>query len=157
MATIRIGNDVFTVSPLGAVRSFELQADIWPPVTAALEEIAKGVAASGIPLKGFDFDKLFESNAVEIVAALSRGAAAFFRHLPREKLGFVLRELLGTAKKGTIDLFGPGEPFNTEMQGRTMDTWRLIIFSLQISYPDFFARLPALAARAGGGDGPSEG
>jgi hypothetical protein len=33
--------------------------------------------------------------------------------------------------------------FDVKMRGRTVDTWRLVAFAVEVNYPDFFALLAA--------------
>jgi hypothetical protein len=134
---IVLGENRFRVLPLPAMRSFVLQAKIGP----ALAEVANVFGA----LKGNLADNDFSSIAPAV--------AGFFTRLGVEQLEEVTKALLQDATMDGKPLFSAsGNPFDLYMQGRTMHTWQLLWFAIEVNYPDFFAALAAkgpVAAKAG--------
>jgi hypothetical protein len=134
--TLTLSGNTFVVPLLPAMRSFLLQPKIAPAVGAvfgALAPLAKG------DMGGAD---------VEALAPLLGG---FFAKLGPADLEEVVRTLLdGATMDGTPLFSAAGDTFNLRMQGRTLDTWKLLAFAVKVNYPDFFGLL-------GGSQPPSEG
>jgi hypothetical protein len=139
-----INGNTFQVEALPAMRSFALQARIAP----ALGEVI-GVAAGILTGGGID-----TADVAELAPVLGR----FFAKLPSAELQDVTRELLTGATMDGVPLFtsGQGDPFDLKMRGRTLDVWKLLWFSLEVNYPDFFGLLAARGERQKE-EGDSEG
>ena len=132
-----ISGNTFSVEPLTAMRSFALQPRIAPAIAAVAEAVGSLTSISG---KG-------DLGTVE-VAALAPAVGRFFQALQPGDLQDITRALLGSARMDGIALFsGAGDPFELKMRGRTLDTWRLLWFALEVNYPDFFGLLAGAAAR----------
>lgn len=135
MAQRQIGGNLFTVTPLPAMRSFVLQSKLAPALSSIIGSI--GSLAGG-------------SLAETDVGALAPAVAGFFSKLGPDELEQVTRQLLGDATMDGKPLFSPaGDPFNVFMAGRTMDTWKLLWFAVEVNYPDFFGLLGAAASSRG--------
>lgn len=159
-----IGGNKFGVTPLFAVRSFTLQAKLAPALSEIAELVVplwrgfkKGKASKAVPTdetapKPDEAPKkLVDVLDFEEVAPLIAPAIThFFGKMPPDDLELVIRELLGKATMDGKPLFGHagGDPFDLWMQGRTLDTWKLLGFALKVNYPDFFGSLAAVASRA---------
>jgi hypothetical protein len=123
--SLLLGENRFIVPPLPAMRSFALQARIAP----ALTEVAKGFGALK---EGLDGD----------VTAIAPAIAGFFAKLGADELEAIAKTLLADATMDGKALFTPsGNPFDVHMRGRTMDTWKLLWFAIEVNYPDFFKAL----------------
>jgi hypothetical protein len=60
--------------------------------------------------------------------------------------------LTGATMNGTLLYQGAaGEPIHVLLQRRTLDTWRLLIHAVRVSYPDFFDLARALRDRPAAG------
>lgn len=141
---IKIGGNTFTVSPLPASKSFALQARIAPAIAEVFGVIGKVRA-------GADIGSLDVGEMATIVDKLAG-------KLPPAELEALLRELLATATMDNLPLFtSQGNPFEVRMQGRTIDTWKLLWHSIQVNYPDFFSLLDGLGAAAEKPAAPSAG
>jgi hypothetical protein len=163
-----IGGNRFTVAPLTAMRSFVLQPRLAPVIAevaalvfAALESDAvkelMGAGADGgaVDLKAMTVDQFMSldldlgAHADQLVNAVSR----ICTKLPPKELEGITRELLQGAQMDGKFLFGDdGNPFDVLMRGRTIDTWRLLFFAVQVNYPDVFSR-----RAANGGATPAPG
>jgi len=131
----KIGDHLYSITPLPALASFTLQADLAP----ALAAVAGAVGGDLASLE---------------VEAMAKAAGAFFAALPRDKFSNVVRELLSPVLRDGAPLFtSAGNPFDVVMAGSTLDTWKLLLAALEVNYPDFFGALAAL--RAAGAVNPS--
>lgn len=136
-ATYELGSDVFVIEPLLGEESFVFQSRVAPLV-------AEIMGLFGVRADAADLGALLEA-ATPIVARAARA-------LPPEELRQVMRILLkGTTVNGK-PLYSPeGQPLliNVVMQGRTIDVWKLLVKSIEVSYPDFFDLLRAYGVRRG--------
>ena len=132
-----IGGNTFTVAALPAMRSFCLQPRIAPAVAEALGAIG-GIVGGGDGVADRD------------VSGLAPAIGKFFSKLPAGELEEIVVELLTGATCDGRTLFNGtahGAPFDLIMQGRTLDTWRLIAFAVEVNYPDFFDLLRGAAGK----------
>ena len=145
--TRKIGNDTFSISLL----SFEETCDLlplWIPAAAdfgALYALFLGTmakaAGDGEDVGGLEVMDLLRSAS----PALSEASAILARiseKLPPDKLRLIRKKLLTGATMNDTPLYamGPGQPdlIGSLLRGRTLDGWRLMIFALEVNYPDFF-------------------
>lgn len=151
---VKIGDRIFNVPQPYAMKSFALQQRIIPVFSRVVAVIANVVRF--LPDDGgvIDVEKLLDTLDLEkILPAAMPHIGLIFSEMPRNELQELTAELLGDAtchvQEGVdVPLFGGpagGNAFDTMMQGRTVDIWRLLLHALGVWYPDFFA----LAARAG--------
>lgn len=144
MATRKIGGNVFELEPMLAEASFDLQPRLGPVFLDLVGVISEIVATS----------EAGDLNDVQLLARNASRIGAIFGKLPPHELRLIRRELLGappgdgrpascpSVKMDGIPLFtADGNPFDVKMQGRTMDTWLLLAFALEVHYPDFFAAI----------------
>ncbi len=146
--TRQIGDRTYTVNPLPAMQTWRLQPKLAPAAGELAALYAWFVRES---LRITDGGRVDVGNDVlrllpELADQLPNAAAAIRRIcdvLPPGDLELITRTLLRTAKCDGKPLFtdGGGDPFDILMQGRTMDTWKLLVFAVEVSYPDFFASL----------------
>lgn len=149
-----IGGNRFEVFPLDAMQSFTLQpriapiiAEVGALVLAALQsDAAQQLVGGGTDLKTMSIEQFLALDldvgvlAEQLVVAVGR----ICQKLPPADLKAILRELLANAKMDGQALFTQnGDPFLQLMRGRTLDTWRLLFFSVQVNYPDVFSRRAA--------------
>jgi len=127
--TLKIGDDVFVVSPLLGEESFLLQPKLMPIVAdcitafvAMQENVAEG---------GLDYAAL--------AGKLSPLVQSIAAKLPMEDLRFIMRSLLrGATMNGKLLYAQDGAPINVLLQQRSLDVWRLLFHAVKVSYPDFF-------------------
>ena len=145
--TRKIGNDTFAISPLGFEESCDL-LPLWLPAAAdfgALYALFLGTmakaAGEGEDVGALDVLDLLKSAS----PALSDASAILARisdKLPPDKLRTIRRKLLAGSTMNDTPLYamGPGQPdlIGSLLKGRTLDGWRLMIFALEVNYPDFF-------------------
>lgn len=120
------------------------------------------ITALAAPKKKLSFDDLGElAEGLDIesldTSQITPLVSRFCQALPAAELKSLTRDLLNGATCNGATLFGPGGGvFNAVMQGRTVDTWRLLFHALRVNYPDFFA---VFAAKDGGkrAESPSAG
>jgi len=138
-----IDGDVFTVEPMLAMRSFALQARLAPAFFEAAATIAQVV--------GDDPKSIGDLN-LEALAQYAPRLGAVFARMPPGEFEAIVRELLASATMNGAPLFarvqGDGDPFQTLMRGRTLQTWKLLWFALEVHYPDFFASVRALGVKS---------
>lgn len=121
-----IGGNLFTVSPMSALRSFALQ----PRLAPALAEVAGALGSLG--------DGAGDLNVAVLAPAVSR----FFAKMPPAELLEITKQLLDGATMDGVQLFSAaGNPIEVQLRGRTLDMWRLLWFALEVNYPDFFVEL----------------
>jgi hypothetical protein len=162
MAQRRIGKHMFVVAPLPAIRSWALQPRLVPFIVEIGRLLALFMTSeSGKKIvemvEGIDLDKMtvqqflgMDFDLTESATLAADAAARICRQLGSKELEAVTRELLVGATCDGVQMFnatpGGGEPFDLLMQGKTLDTWRLLLFAVQINYPDVFSPRAALAA-----------
>lgn len=152
---LRIGERLYTVQPLSAMRSFTLQPRLLPAVSEALAlffGLVRDVAKSGGDEAKLDVGALLEADVDldKLVQSFSRVA----EKLPPAELEAITRTLLaGATCNGTL-LFaavqGEGDTFDVLMRGRMVEVWRLLWHAVRVNYPDFFALRAGPAAPAAG-------
>lgn len=141
MSELILGSDKFNVDPLDAWSTFELQAKIAPPVAEVMGVLGTELGSGNVA----DLD----------VSALGPAVGKFFGHFAQPgSLRALVRELLANATmNGSPLVTTAGDPFAVLMRGRTVDTWKLLWFAVQVNYPDFFGLLGA--SRGGPSSKPS--
>lgn len=141
---IKLGTNIFNVTPLPALKSFVLQPRLAPAVVEVFG--ALGMAASAGDIGGVD------------ISVLAPMVGSFFSKLPAAELELVLRELLGTATMDGTPLFtANGNPFDVLMRGRMLDVWKLLWHAVRVNYPDFLGLLGASGEAKGPMVSPSGG
>lgn len=165
MAEITLGTDLFTVNPLPGEESFVFQPRILPLVAelVALVGVTSGDAppapeepvvppedSAEPPTPATKPARKLGDILAEAAPIVQRACAK----MPPEELRVVLRTLLrGATMNGKPLYTEQGNPINVLMRGRTIDLWKLVMFALQVSYPDFFGLFRGLqkkfAAAAG--------
>lgn len=157
-----IGGDTFQVYPLAAMDTWCLQ----PLILPALGHLATlyglfvrqslALVADGTLQEGQELDPV--TLLPQVVPMLEQAGPVITKLcqvLPPPQLQEVTRALLRSATINGKPLFSErGDTFNVLMQGRTLDTWQLVIFAMEVSYPDFFAKI-RLAGAAAAADAPS--
>ncbi len=169
MAQIKIRNQVFDVNPLMVEDSFDLQ----PYLVPVLPEIGQLVALFFGDVQKFaaldaqddsakseaekaEILKQFVGDAGDLLEKASPVLERIFAKLTPDRLRHIRRTLLRGATCAGITLYGalPGEgdAINQLLQGRVIDVWRLLIFAVKISYPDFFEIAASLGKRVARGE-----
>ena len=126
---LKIGDDVFVVSPLLGEESFLLQPKLMPIVADCMtgffamhEKVADG-----------------QLDYVALADKLSPLVQSIASKLPIEELRFIMRALLRGATMNGQQLYTPaGNPIDVLLQQRSLDVWRLLFHAVKVSYPDFF-------------------
>lgn len=145
MAQTKIGDRTFVVNPLSGERTFLLQPKLAPALSeiAALYALFVQTVAGIMPKLGADADRDVDPLMLlpHALPALETAGPVIGRLA--EKLGpnlrDIMRELLeGATCNGTLLYSAQGNPIDVLMQGRTIELWRLLIFAMEVSYPDFF-------------------
>ncbi len=137
----KIGPDVFTVAALPAMRSFILQPRLAPLLGIVIEALA------GAQRRGISSLKDLVDHEDDVLALIGPVIGKLSSVLPPVELEAITKELLYGAAMNGRALFTPeGNPFDVVMRGRTMDTWRLLLFALEINYPDFSGALGSIGA-----------
>jgi hypothetical protein len=131
----------FTVGQLPAMRSMRLLNRITRVASPAL---AKATAAlkQGSTLKPGTLADLD-------LGALGGAVEALFHKLPDDELEHITRELLATALYHDLKTNEAGEvmpAFDALFQGRLSLVFRLLAFSFEVNYGDFFGVFRGLAA-----------
>lgn len=160
MPKVKIGPTTFDVPLPRGMSSFALQQRVAPIATRIVEVLASFLAIDSLPTKE---DGTIDLEAIDVGDVLPKVLPAIgsaFSSLPAGELEAVTRALLADAKVVGI----PGAPqgialfastplgsagadyFDEVMQGRAIDTWRLLWEAIKIWYPDFFV----LAGRSRG-------
>jgi hypothetical protein len=144
MADIVLGGNRFQVPPLPALRSFRLQPRIVPVFAEVAGLLFAVLSKSGIELKDAKVEDILAVDTSALpVAEIVETTTRVCLKLPPNELELIVRELLDGATMDGKPLFmgsAAGDPFNVFMQGRTLDTWRLLIFAVQVNFPDVFSR-----------------
>lgn len=140
MAERKIGPNTFRVEQLPAMRSFVLQPRILPVAAEVvglfLDTLGKAGKTAGEVSIASLLDMDLAATAETFVAAVARCCLK----LPPSELETITRELLcGATCDGQLLFQFDGKPgtFDLVMRGRTIDTWRLLFFAVQVNYPDF--------------------
>lgn len=157
MAEITIGIDQFTVNPLPGEESFVFQPRVLPLVAelVALVGVASGdeaptapeepVVPSDDPVEPPPAPARPSRKLGDILAEAAPIVQRACAKMPPEELRTILRTLLrGATMNGKPLYTEQGNPINVLMRGRTIDLWKLVMFALQVSYPDFFGLFRAL-------------
>lgn len=166
MNALKLGTDTFTVNALLAEESFDLQPKLLPVLPDMLELAAMFTREffELVEAKGGDanVDVPIEEILDKGLGLLGRASPIISRvcaKLNPDEMRYIRRTLLSGATCNGKPLYGkPGEGnlIDVVLQGRTIDLWRLLIFAVEVSYPDFFALLAALKKKAPKADEPSE-
>lgn len=144
---IKIGNNTFDVPAPGGMRSFALQQRILPVAGRVANVIMKVLDASGG--SRFNMASLLDADAMQMLQDVMPQVAEVFSAMPPGELEAITRILLTDAKIDNMPLFPPSGPnaFDGFMQGRTVDTWRLLWHALEVWYPDFFTSVRVFRAK----------
>jgi hypothetical protein len=153
MASIKLGGDTFSVTPLGFLRSLYLQPKLAPviaEVAAALFTLM-GVDGLGAKLAAAELtlDKLMELDLAALpMLDLAASITRICHQLKRQDLEYIVRELLYDATMNGTPLLGqPGaDPIDGFLVGRSLDGWRLLFYAVKVNYPDVFSPRVVLAA-----------
>lgn len=137
---IEINGRRFKVTQLPGMKSLRMSARLARIFGPALARLA---TASQNPTA------LSEMN----VAALAPAVTDLFAALDEKEIESLTRELLASAAvlkdDQWVELFGAHPIFDLEMGGCALDTLKLVYFSIEVNYADFFGEFRgALAARA---------
>lgn len=132
---IKIGERTFVVPPPKGMQSFSEQQRILPVAGRII-----GVLAHLLGLSSADAEKLLDSDVLKVLPQAVPHIGEIFAQMPPSELERITRALLSDAKCDGLPLFGSpgGDAFDLLMQGRTLDTWRLLWHALEVWYPDFF-------------------
>ena len=147
-----IGDITYSVVELPAMRALLIQpllAPIFVELAGAFAKAVQSVAkASGDD--DLSMSTLLNIDVDAIMPALSRAATkispADLEHLTRQLLAGAQMQVEGK----WIPLLGSdgtGGAFDLKMKRRLADVWRLLVFALEVNYPDFFDALGGLGAR----------
>lgn len=133
---IIIGKNTFIVPAPGGMKSFALQQKILPVAGRVISVFLQLLGASGSSVT-----KLLEADVLAILPQAMPHVGQIFGSMPAGELEAITRDLLQGSTCDKMQLFGApgGDPFDAIMQGRTMDTWKLLFHALEVWYPDFFA------------------
>lgn len=158
MPNLELNGKFYTVNALLAEDSFDLQPRILPVLPDFLqlyllfydsfsEMVTRAEKSAGEIERDEIVDKMREiaDKAQPIILRLCKA-------LPPDELRTIRRTLLRGATCDGKALYNEGVgPNNIDllMQGRTIDMWRLLLFALGVSYPDFF-EIADVAKRAVG-------
>jgi hypothetical protein len=164
---IKIGQYTFEVPPPKAMPSFALQQRLFPILARALGVVlhyaphlslgeGKGINIGAILNDPKFIDAVAKAmpSLGEVIAAMPEGE---LERLTRELLGEATVSGWGTSK--AILLFDKAkgiDTFDQVMQGRTMDTWRLLGHAVEVWYPDFLSLAKGSRASVPAGE-PSKG
>ena len=142
---VKIGDNLFAVTPLTAMRSLILTPRIGP-VVAEAGALFFGLLRDLTKTKGKEEEAQLSVAALleaevdvdKIAASLGR----IFGKLPPAELEAITRTLLAGSTIDGVQLFGAvqgdGDIFDVKMRGRTLDVWKLLWHALHVNYPDFF-------------------
>lgn len=155
MADLKIGDRNYEVPELPAFESFTMQPRL-APIIAEVAVLAFGALSKLKDEDGKDLD--LKNMSIEQFMALDVGidtdavlaaVARVCAKLPQPDFKRLVRDLLGGARCNGAQLFTEnGNPFDVLMRGRTLETWRLLFFAVQINYPDVFSRRGASGAQS---------
>jgi hypothetical protein len=174
-----IGETIYSVIEHDAMRMMRLQKPLAPvfvelagAFAKTVQQVAKGYlaeTAAGDEEKeiGLHVEDLLSINVDAVTPSLVRA----FQNLSADDLEHITRQLLAGSMMQVegkwIQLLGAdgtGGAFNLKMKRRISHVWRLLIFALEVNYPDFFdvlgelgAQLRAASARARSSTSPTSG
>lgn len=145
---IKIGPYTYEVPAPLAMPSFRLQQNVLPIVGRVV-----GVLLHFAPsIKSLDLKELFKHiDDPEFLKTLSQAIPSLgevVASMPEGELERLTEALLGDATvsgwgtKAPVKLFDKDKgvrTFDQVMQGRTIDTWKLLWHAVQVWYPDFFS------------------
>lgn len=149
---ITLGENTFDVPPPKGMRSFALQQRILPVAGRVAEVILHFVGATGVQVD--NISDLLGSDVLKVLPHAMPAIGNVFSSMPAGELETITRELLGDATlrrgKTPMKLFGApaGDPFDQIMQGKSLDTWKLLWHALEVWYPDFFGLAAGLTGGA---------
>lgn len=156
MPEIEIDGKTYDVNPLLVEDSFDLQPKIVPilPEIGKLLALFYGDVARFAELDKKDDEAETEEDKEAVTrefvdqayAMLDKAAPILERIaklVPPAELRYIRRTLLrdatGPGGKPLYDRKGDGDLVNIFFAGNTIGLWKLLIFAVKISYPDFFA------------------
>lgn len=143
---IKIGDKVFDVPAPKGMTSFALQQKILP--------IAGNVVALFLHALGgkqpSDLNEFMEKDVLKVLPIVLPHLGNIFSSMPPGELESISRTMLGNATCNKLPLFGgsDGDPFDALMQGKTIDTWKLLWHALGVWYPDFLSLVNSLPAKS---------
>lgn len=129
--TKQIGDHLYGVEPLPAMRAFILQPKIAPAMSEVARAISQVIGSRNIGL--------LMVGDTDVLDAIGACVTKFCETLPPKELEAITRDLLWSATRDNIPLFtSNGDTFDVVMRGHTMDVWKLLYLALEANYPDFF-------------------
>jgi hypothetical protein len=135
---ITLGGNTFVLQPLLAKQSWMLQPRIAPPLLEVFRLL---------PMVQTDIKSVLDLDTNILIDIMNN----FFKKLPPDEIYAVTSVLLTGATMDGKPLFTEsGNPFDILMRNRTIDTWRLLWFAIQLNYADFFMALGAKSGKAKG-------
>ncbi len=150
-----LGKDAFDVPVPRGMASFSLQQKILPVAGRCVSVFVYLLGGK----TGTDITTLLEQDIMGALPVALPGLGQVFSEMPEGELEKLTKSLLGGTKvrlqnQGAwMPLFdGPGgDLYDQVMQGRTMETWKLLWHALGVWYPDFFALAGGLRAKGAKG------
>lgn len=136
---IKLGEHTFNVPAPGGMRSFALQQRIIPVAGRVANVFLQLLKATGVT-ELTNIKALIESDVMRLLPEALPALGQIFASMPPGELEAITREMLRDATCDKKALFGgpAGDLFEGRMQGRTLDTWKLLWHALEAWYPDFF-------------------
>ncbi len=141
---ITIGKDTFNVPQPRGMRSFALQQKLIP-IAGRIANVFLHFAGVG------DIAKLMDEDVLKVLPKALPHLGQLFSEMPADEIETIARTLLGDPRTGAtavevatinkMPLFGgaAGDLFDGMMQGRTIDTWKLLWHAIGVWYPDFLS------------------
>lgn len=134
---LAIGSDVFVVPVPWGTRSWAFQQRAVPVASAVAS-----VFVQLLQLKDGDFASLLQQDVLRVLPQALPYLGRIFSQMPDGEMDAILRTLLADATMNKLKLFGGNgsgpELFDQVMQGRTVDTWKLLWYAFEVWYPDVF-------------------
>jgi hypothetical protein len=130
-----IDGNTFAVTQLPAMRALRLFSRIGRSLGPALGQLA---AAAGKGAGSMKLDEFDMSTVGEAIAVL-------FDRLTPDELETLTKELLESARIDGRELM---REFDIAMQGRVGTVFKLLMFSFEVNYGDFFGAARGLVAQA---------
>ena len=166
--TRKIGDNVFTISPMLAEDTFDLQPLLAPAAADLMRLYVAFMRRAQAMLAGAEDPDAEMTAGQQLDVALGAAEEAspivadIARKLGPGDLKTIRRALLrGALVDGKLLFAEPpaarGNLYDTALQGRTMDQWQLLVFAAEVSYPDFFGLLGALRGPPKPAPSPSAG
>lgn len=130
---IKLGKDTFMVPQPPGMRSFALQQRIIPVAGRVLNTLIHAIGKE-------DVEGFAEKDVASVLPAVIPYLGQVFSEMKPGELEAIARELLRDATCNKLPLFTAtdGDAFDGLLQGRTVDTWKLLWHALKVWYPDFF-------------------